>query len=145
LWFSFVLVEQSQSESQSSPYLVAELQRDGAHRAEDPCEPHGAIKTVILMDDPATRAEYEARFFQEAKAAGGLNHINLITIHDIGREGDVAYMAMELLEGTELRELMARGRLPLPFALEVVAQVADASHSRTSTALSTATSSPATS
>jgi serine/threonine-protein kinase len=77
------------------------------------------------MDDPGARAEYEARFFQEAKAAGGLNHPNLITIHDVGREGDIAYMAMELLEGTELREMMIRGRLPLPFGLEVVAQVAD--------------------
>ncbi|MGH8634077.1 MAG: serine/threonine-protein kinase, partial [Burkholderiales bacterium] len=80
---------------------------------------------IILMDDPAVRAEYEARFFQEAKAAGGLNHPNLVTIHDVGREGDVAYMAMELLEGTELRELMARGRLPLPLALEIMAQAAD--------------------
>jgi serine/threonine-protein kinase len=109
--------------------LVAELGRGAmgvVYRAEDPLLNRTvAIKTIILMDDSATRAEYEARFFQEAKAAGGLNHINLITIHDIGREGDIAYMAMELLEGTELRELMARGRLPLPFALEVVAQVAD--------------------
>jgi serine/threonine-protein kinase len=96
------------------------------YRAEDPLLNRTvAIKTIILMDDPAARAEYEARFFQEAKAAGGLNHLNLITIHDVGREGDIAYMAMELLEGTELRELMAKGRLPLPLGLEVVAQVAD--------------------
>jgi serine/threonine-protein kinase len=96
------------------------------YKAEDPLLNRTvAIKTIILMDDPAARAEYEARFFQEAKAAGGLNHLNLITIHDVGREGDIAYMAMELLEGTELRELMIRGRLPLAFALEVVAQVAD--------------------
>jgi len=109
--------------------LVAELGRGAmgvVYKAEDPLLNRTvAIKTIILMDDPAARAEYEARFFQEAKAAGGLNHPNLITIHDVGREGDIAYMAMELLEGTELRELMTRGRLPLPFALEVVAQVAD--------------------
>jgi serine/threonine-protein kinase len=109
--------------------LIAELGRGAmgvVYRAEDPLLNRTvAIKTIILMDDPAARAEYEARFFQEAKAAGGLNHPNLITIHDIGREGDVAYMAMELLEGTELREMMAKGRLPLPFALDIVAQVAD--------------------
>jgi len=109
--------------------LVAELGRGAmgvVYRAEDPLLNRTvAIKSIILMDDPAVRAEYEARFFQEAKAAGGLNHPNLITIHDVGREGDIAYMAMELLEGTGLRELMAGGRLPLPFALEVVAQVAD--------------------
>ena len=109
--------------------LIAELGRGAmgvVYKAEDPLLNRTvAIKTIILMDDPAVRAEYEARFFQEAKAAGGLNHPNLITIHDVGREGNIAYMAMELLEGTELRELMTRGRLPLPSALEVVAQVAD--------------------
>jgi serine/threonine-protein kinase len=109
--------------------LVAELGRGAmgvVYKAEDPLLNRTvAIKTIILMDEPAARAEYEARFFQEAKAAGGLNHPNLITIHDVGREGDVAYMAMELLEGTELRELLIRGRLPLASALEVVAQVAD--------------------
>ena len=109
--------------------LLAELGRGAmgvVYKAEDPLINRSvAIKTIIMTDDPAGRADYEARFFQEAKAAGGLNHPNLITIHDVGREGDVAYMAMELLEGTELRELTARGRLPLPFALDIVAQVAD--------------------
>jgi serine/threonine-protein kinase len=109
--------------------LVAELGRGAmgiVYQAEDPLLNRTvAIKSIILMDDPAVRAEYEARFFQEAKAAGGLNHPNLITIHDVGREGDIAYMAMELLQGTDLRELMARGRLPLPLALEIMAQAAD--------------------
>ena len=109
--------------------LLAELGRGAmgvVYRAEDPLLNRTvAIKTIIMTDDPAGRADFEARFLQEAKAAGGLNHPNLITIHDVGREGDVAYMAMELLEGTELRELITRGRLPLPFALDVAAQVAD--------------------
>jgi serine/threonine-protein kinase len=109
--------------------LVAELGRGAmgvVYRAEDPLLNRTvAVKCIILMDDPAVRAEYEARFFQEAKAAGGLNHPNLVTIHDIGREGDVAYMAMELLGGTDLRQLMARGRVPLPLALDVMAQAAE--------------------
>ena len=109
--------------------LVAELGRGAmgiVYRAEDPLLNRTvAVKSIILMDDPATRSDYEARFLQEAKAAGGLNHPNLVTIHDVGREGDVAYMAMELLDGTELRALMARGRVPLPFALDVLAQAAD--------------------
>jgi eukaryotic-like serine/threonine-protein kinase len=109
--------------------LVAELGRGAmgiVYRAEDPLLNRTvAVKSIILMDDPATRSDYEARFLQEAKAAGGLNHPNLVTIHDVGREGDVAYMAMELLEGTELRALMAHGRVPLPLALEIMAQAAD--------------------
>jgi len=96
------------------------------YRAEDPLLNRAvAIKTILMSSDPAMRAEYEARFQQEAKAAGGLNHPNLITIYDVGREGDIAYMAMELLEGVELRDMMRSGRLELPFVLEVLAQVAD--------------------
>jgi len=109
--------------------LIAELGRGAmgiVYRAEDPLLNRTvAVKSIILMEDPAVRADYQARFFQEAKAAGGLNHPNLVTIHDVGREGDVAYMAMELLEGTDLRALMARGRVPLPLALDVMAQAAE--------------------
>lgn len=96
------------------------------YKAEDPLLGRiVAIKTITLVTDEAERVEYEARFFQEARAAGGLNHPNLITIHDVGREGDIAYMAMELLEGVELREVMTRGDVPLRLALEIGAQAAE--------------------
>ena len=109
--------------------VLAELGRGAmgvVYRAEDPLlNRMVAIKTIILSSDPEERAEYEARFHQEARAAGGLSHPNLITIHDIGREADTAYMAMELLEGTELRDMMQQGRVPLALALELAAQVAE--------------------
>ncbi|MBM3356706.1 MAG: serine/threonine protein kinase [Betaproteobacteria bacterium] len=109
--------------------ILAELGRGAmgvVYKAEDPLLNRTvAIKTIIMSADPEERAEYEARFYQEAKAAGGLNHPNVITVHDIGREGEVAYMAMELLEGVELRELMQRGPLPLRRGVELAAQVAD--------------------
>ncbi len=96
------------------------------YRARDPMlDRTVAVKTINMALEQDDIGEYEARFYQEAKAAGGLNHPNLITIHDIGREGDIAYMAMELLEGVELRELIARGRPALPLALDIAAQVAD--------------------
>ena len=99
------------------------------YKAEDPMLNRTvAVKTIIMSDDATERAEYEARFYQEAKATGGLNHPNLIMVHDIGREGDLVYMAMELLDGVELREVMARGRIPLSQALDIVAQVADGLH-----------------
>jgi serine/threonine-protein kinase len=85
-----------------------------------------AVKTLLLPSDPAERAHLEARFRQEAKAAGGLNHPGIITIHDLGREGDWLYIAMELLQGAELRDRMAQGPLPLEEALDIAAQVASA-------------------
>ncbi|HXZ92040.1 MAG TPA: serine/threonine-protein kinase [Burkholderiales bacterium] len=109
--------------------ILGELGRGAmgvVYRAEDPLLSRPvAIKTIIMSVDPDVRAEYERRFYQEAKAAGGLNHPNLITVHDIGREGDLVFMAMELLEGVELRQLMQQGRIELRTALEILAQVAD--------------------
>jgi serine/threonine-protein kinase len=92
-----------------------------------------AIKTLLLPGTDRERAEQEARFIQEAKAAGGLSHPNVITIHDLGREGEWLYIAMELLQGTELRDRMAAGLLPLDEALDIAGQVASglaAAHAR---------------
>lgn len=109
--------------------IVAELGRGAmgvVYRAEDvQLNRMVAIKTIIGPADAPERAEYDARFSQEAKAAGGLNHPNLITIHDIGREGEISYMAMELLDGIDLRELLKRRQVSLPLALDIVAQSAD--------------------
>ena len=97
------------------------------YRATDPVlDRTVAIKTIAMSMDQGERAEYEARFYQEARAAGGLNHPNIVTVYDIGGSGDVAYMAMEFLEGSELRDLTGEGRrLPVEKAADIVAQVAD--------------------
>ncbi len=84
-----------------------------------------AIKTINMSTDLAERADHEARFLQEAKAAGGLSHPNVVTVYDVGRENHVLYMAMELLDGEELRDVLARGQLPLASAVEIAAQIAD--------------------
>jgi serine/threonine protein kinase len=83
-----------------------------------------AIKTLLLPDEARESRELEARFRQEAKAAGSLSHPNTITIYDFGREGNWLYIAMERLQGVELRELMDGGPLPLEGALDIAGQVA---------------------
>jgi eukaryotic-like serine/threonine-protein kinase len=84
-----------------------------------------AIKTILMSADLAERADHEARFLQEAKAAGGLSHPNVVTVYDVGRESDVLYMAMELLDGEELRDVLDRGNLPLATAVDIAAQIAE--------------------
>ena len=85
-----------------------------------------AIKTINLTLPKDELAEFEARFYQEAKAAGGLSHRNIVTIHDIGRSDRVAYMAMEILVGQELRALMqSRDPIKTIHALDIGAQVAE--------------------
>ncbi|MGA7595351.1 MAG: serine/threonine-protein kinase [Gallionella sp.] len=84
-----------------------------------------AIKTINLSLAMDEKDEYEGRFYQEARAAGRLNHPNIVTIYDVGKSGDVAYIAMELLEGRELRDIMNEGALlPIDQVLNIAAQVA---------------------
>jgi len=96
------------------------------YRAKDPLiDRVVAIKTINLGLALDEKEEYESRFYQEAKAAGRLNHPNIVTIYDVGKSGDVAYIAMELLEGRELRDIMNDGGLlPVEQVLDIVAQVA---------------------
>jgi serine/threonine-protein kinase len=85
-----------------------------------------AVKTVNMALEKDGAERYEARFYQEARAAGGLNHPNIVTVYDVGKAGDVAYMAMEFIEGVELRTLLGEGRrLPVPQAASIAAQVAE--------------------
>jgi len=85
-----------------------------------------AVKTVNMALERDGAEKYEARFYQEARAAGSLNHPNIVTVYDVGKEGNVAYMAMEFIEGDELRSLLAAGRaLPVSQAVSIAAQVAE--------------------
>jgi len=85
-----------------------------------------AIKTINMELAQEEKKEYEARFYQEAKAAGGLNHPNIVIIYDIGKSGNIAYMAMELLQGKELKTLMSKATaLPVAYAVDVAAQIAE--------------------
>jgi len=85
-----------------------------------------AIKTISLHLPKDEVAEYEARFYQEAKAAGQLSHSNIVTIYDIGKSDDLAYMAMEYLEGQELRQMLsADTAIPIDKAFDIGAQVSE--------------------
>jgi serine/threonine protein kinase len=85
-----------------------------------------AIKTINLNLSKQELEEYEARFQQEIKAAGRLNHPNIVTIYDVGKTEQCAYMAMEFLEGQELKEIIASGRLlPADQIVDIIAMVAD--------------------
>jgi eukaryotic-like serine/threonine-protein kinase len=84
-----------------------------------------ALKTIMLTGDASERAAYEARFMQEARAAGRLSHPAVITIYDVGREGELAWIAMERLHGVDLREQLAKQRPPAKAALTIAMQVAE--------------------
>ncbi|MDH5184445.1 MAG: protein kinase, partial [Gammaproteobacteria bacterium] len=106
----------------------------------------GAMGTVYLAKDPAIgrqvaiktialNAEFEAseieeakmRFYREAEAAGRLNHPNIVTVYDVGEEEDLAYIAMDYLQGVNLSVYTKPEHLlPIDTVLSIGEQVADA-------------------
>ena len=100
------------------------------YKAVDPLiERTVAIKTIGLQLSKAERAEFEERFYREAKSAGRLNHANIVTIYDVGETEDIAYIAMEYVEGKSLRELLDSGVvLPTELIVRIAGRVANALH-----------------
>jgi serine/threonine-protein kinase len=110
--------------------IVAELGRGAmgaVHRAVDPLiERDVAIKTLLPNMPPEIMDEVRERFLREARSAGRLNHPNIVTIYDVGEQDGVAYIAMELLEGRSLQQILRETpRLPLERVADLVAQIAD--------------------
>jgi serine/threonine-protein kinase len=88
-----------------------------------------ALKTIRLnkLADSSEIEELRERLMREAKAAGNLSHPNIVTIYDVGHEGDLQYIAMEFLEGVTLEQIIRR-QLELNFkiAAKIVFQVCSA-------------------
>jgi eukaryotic-like serine/threonine-protein kinase len=82
------------------------------------------VALKVLPAEYSAEPERLERFDQEARAASALNHPNIVTIHDIGRDGATAYIAMELVSGTTLRELLLSGPLELRDAVDLAFQTA---------------------
>ncbi len=81
-----------------------------------------AIK--VLPERMAEDADALARFEREARAVAALNHPNILGIYDFGREGGIAYAAMELLEGESLRDRIEAGAIPVRKAVDYAHQMA---------------------
>ncbi len=83
-----------------------------------------AIK--VLPSATASDPDRRHRFEQEARAASALNHPSILTVHDIGETDGIVYIAMELVEGKTLRELLASEEaLPTKKLLDLAVQIAD--------------------
>lgn len=85
-----------------------------------------AIKTLNPDLPEDILLETKMRFVLEAKSAARLNHPNIVTVYDVGVSGDMAYIAMEYLQGQSLHTLMRSGeRLSFERVADIVAQVAE--------------------
>jgi len=83
-----------------------------------------AIKTI--SGDMGGDASLRKRFEREAQSAAQLSHPNIITVYDFGQEGELLYMAMELLEGKDLKHAVAKGTIrSLDQKIRILEQICD--------------------
>ncbi len=86
-----------------------------------------AIKTIRFSDEFEEQKvqEVKNRFFKEAEIAGRLSHPSIVAIYDAGEDYDLTYLAMEYLEGKDLRAYCTKGKLkPLRTVLFIISEVA---------------------
>ena len=83
------------------------------------------VALKVLPASIAQDADRLRRFESEARAASALNHPNIVTVHEIGKADGTTFMAMELVDGASLRQMLAGGALGEKKMLEVAVQVAD--------------------
>jgi serine/threonine protein kinase len=97
--------------------------------------PAGFHKLVVLKELRATLSgsdDFLPMFLDEARLAARLNHPNVVQTNEVGQSGDAYFIAMEYLDGQPLtnilRRINARGGLPLPMALRIIADVCAGLH-----------------
>jgi formylglycine-generating enzyme required for sulfatase activity len=93
------------------------------YRARDPMIGR-AVALKTMSPSLETDEKFAQRFVTEARAAGSLSHPNIVTIYEIGLEGNMPFIAMEFLEGTDLERLIAtHAPLPLLRKLDICLQI----------------------
>ena len=84
------------------------------------------VAVKVLPSHLSDSPEVRQRFEREAKTISQLSHPHICALHDVGNEGGVEYLVMELLEGETLSDRLARGPLPLEQTLRFGQEIADA-------------------
>ncbi len=87
---------------------------------------HRVVAVKIISAQIDNNPDLRERFFREARAAGQLSHPNIITIHDLGEEDGVPYLAMEYLVGEDLqRRMSGHDRMSLSHKLDLAIEVCE--------------------
>ena len=85
-----------------------------------------AVAIKVLPQNLSSSPEVRQRFEREAKTISQLSHPHICALYDVGREGEIEFLVMELLEGETLSDRLGRGPLPLEQTLRYGIEIADA-------------------
>jgi len=110
-------------------FAIQELLGHGGMGAVYKARQLGLERTValkIIRPEAADDQAFADRFTREARAMAQLNHPNIVAVYDFGMAGDLYYLAMEYVEGTNLRQVIRKGDLEPRQALAMVGQICDA-------------------
>ena len=85
------------------------------------------VAVKILKDEFTTDEEFIKRFETEAQSAARLTHANIVSIYDVGHEGDLYYIVMELIQGKTLKDIIVSdGALNWKWSINIAIQIASA-------------------
>ena len=85
------------------------------------------VAVKVLRDEYTTDAEFIKRFNTEAESAASLTHPNIVSVYDVGREGNLYYIVMELIKGKTLKEIIVEdGKMGWKWSVKVAKQIASA-------------------
>ena len=85
------------------------------------------VAVKVLRDEFTTDGEFVKRFNTEAQSAASLTHPNIVSVYDVGSEGDIHYIVMELIKGKTLKEIINEdGALSWKWSVNVAIQIASA-------------------
>lgn len=85
------------------------------------------VAVKVLRDEFTTDEEFIRRFNTEAQSAASLTHPNIVSIYDVGNEGNIYYIVMELIQGKTLKQIIDEdGVLPWKWSIDIASQIASA-------------------
>jgi eukaryotic-like serine/threonine-protein kinase len=101
--------------------LIAEGGMGVVYRGYDP-----ELERPVAIKVPLPAEGTSEAFITEARRAAKLRHPGIVSVHDVGRDGDQCFIVADLIEGTNLAERIDEGRLPWREAVRLISEVADA-------------------
>src|SRR5579859_5620760 len=85
------------------------------------------VAVKVLHSQYTSDPNFLSRFYHEAQAAANLRHPNIVDVYDVGQDGDIPYIVMEYVEGSDLKSyILQHGPLPVDQAVTIAGAVAEA-------------------